>query len=93
MNKQHITLLESERLALELSLTKGSMKVRKQTRIKGLLYLNEGRSYQEISKLLSVNYVTVSAWANSYKSEQLSFLDERPRSGRPIKFEDRKSVV
>lgn len=95
MNKQHITLLESDRLALENSLTKGSMKVRKQTRIKGLLYLNEGKNYQEISKLLSVNYVTVSAWANSYKSEQLSFLDERPRSGRPIKFdgEDRAKVT
>ena len=95
MNKQHITLFESDRLALENSLTKGSMKVRKQTRIKGLLYLHKGRSYQEISKLLSVNYVTVSAWANSYKLERLSFLDERPRSGRPIKFdgEDRAKVT
>lgn len=95
MNKHHITLIESDRLSLESSLTKGSMKVRKQARIKGLLYLDEGKSYQEISKLLSVNYVTVSAWANSYKSERLSFLDERPRSGRPIKFdgEDRAKVT
>ena len=95
MKKHHITLSEEDRKTLEDSLTKGSMKVRKQTRIKGLLYLDEGKNYQEISKLLSVNYVTVSAWANSYKLEQLSFLDERPRSGRPIKFdgEDRAKIT
>ena len=87
MKKHHITLSEKERKSLQESLTKGSMKVRKQTRIKGLLYLDEGKNYQEVSKLLSVNYVTVSAWASSYKSEQLSFLDERARSGRPLKFD------
>lgn len=95
MKKHHITLSDSERLFLKELLSKGSMKVRKQTRIKGLLYLDEGKNYQEISKLLSVNYVTVSAWASSYKTEQLSFLDERPRSGRPVKFDgqDRAKVT
>ena len=95
MKKHHITLSEEDRKSLQDSLTKGSMKVRKQTRIKGLLYLDEGKNYQEISKLLSVTYVTVSAWANSYKSEQLSFIDERPRIGRPVKFdgEDRAKVT
>ena len=95
MKKHYITLSEADRKSLQDSLTKGSMKVRKQTRIKGLLYLDEGKNYKEISKLLSVNYVTVSAWASSYKSEQLRFLDERSRSGRPIKFdgEDRAKVT
>ena len=95
MKKHHITLSELDRKALQNSLTKGAMKVRKQIRIKGLLYLDEGKTYQEISKLLSVNYVTVSVWASSYKSEQLIFLDERPRSGRPVKFdgEDRAKVT
>lgn len=87
MKKQHVLLPDSDRLILEDSLKKGSMKVRKQTRIKGLLYLNEGKTYQQISQLLSVNYATASAWASSYNSEGLSFLDERPRSGRPIKFD------
>ncbi len=87
MKKQHITLSNTDRLTLENCLTKGSMKVRKQTRIKGLLYLNEGKSYKEVSSLLGVNYVTVSAWGGSYQSDGLSFLDERPRSGRPIKFD------
>jgi transposase len=87
MQKQHITLTSTDRLTLENSLTKGSMKVRKQTRIKGLLYLDEGKSYKEISILLGVNYTTVSTWGLSYKSDGLTFLDERPRSGRPIKFD------
>lgn len=87
MKKQHITLSETDQLTLKTFLTKGSMKVRKQTRIKGLLYLHEGKSYQEISTLLGVNYATVSSWGRSYKSDGLIFLDERPRSGRPIKFD------
>ncbi|WP_375563356.1 helix-turn-helix domain-containing protein [Bernardetia sp. OM2101] len=60
------------RLTLENSLTKGSIKVRKQTRLKGLLYLNEGKSYQEVSTLLGINYATVSSWGRSYKSDGLS---------------------
>ena len=95
MQKQHITLRDIDRDYLKQLLTKGSMKVRKQKRIQGLLRLDEGKSYQEVSNLLSVNYITVSVWANSYKTDHLSFLDERPRSGRPIKFdgEDRAKVT
>jgi putative transposase len=95
MQKQHITLSDIDRGYLKQLLTKGTMKVRKQKRIQGLLYLDEGKSYQEVSNLLSVNYVTVSVWATSYKTDHLNFLDERPRTGRPIKFdgEDRAKVT
>lgn len=95
MQKQHITLSDIDRDYLKQLLTKGTMKVRKQKRIQGLLHLDEGKNYQEVSNLLSVNYITVSVWANSYKTDHLSFLDERPRSGRPIKFdgEDRAKVT
>jgi putative transposase len=95
MQKQHITLSDIDRDYLKQLLSKGTMKVRKQKRIQGLLYLDEGKSYQEVSGLLSVNYVTVSVWVNLYKTDHLNFLDERPRTGRPIKFdgEDRAKVT
>ncbi len=95
MEKQHITLQNSDRVYLTDVLSKGTMKVRKQKRIQGLLYLAEGKSYGQVSKLLSVNYVTVSAWAKSYTESRLAFLDDRARSGRPVKFEgvDRAKVT
>jgi len=95
MQKQHITLSDLDRDYLKRLLTKGTMKVRRQKRIQGLLHLDEGKSYQKVSDLLSVNYIPVSVWANSYKTDHLSFLDEQPRSVRPIKFdgEDRAKVT
>jgi transposase len=95
MEKRHITLEQSDRTYLESLVSKGSMKVRKQKRIQALLYLDDGKSYQAVSGLLQVTYQTVSKWADNYKESKLSFLDERPRSGRPIKFDgsDRAKVT
>jgi len=95
MEKQHITLAQSERIDLETLIRKGSMKVRKQKRIQALLYLDTGKSYQTVSDLLQVTYQTVSKWADKYKESKLSFLEEQPRSGRPVKFDgpDRAKVT
>ncbi len=87
MVKQHITLENSERSDLEELLKRGTLKVRKQKRIQALLFLDLGKSYTEVSDLLSVSYQTISQWANNFKVSKLSFLDDQPRSGRPIKFE------
>lgn len=84
MKKQHIELRKKELPILENLLSKGSLKVRKQKRIQGLLYLNKGKTYAEVSDLLGVSYPTVLGWSKKYKSEGLTFLDDKPRSGRPI---------
>ena len=75
MLKQHITLENPERLSLIELLKKGTMKVRKQKRIQALLFLDSGKSYTEVSNLLSVSYQIVSKWANNYKVKKLAFLD------------------
>lgn len=95
MVKQHITLENAERLSLTELLKKGTMKVRKQKRIQALLFLDSGKSYAEVSDLLSVSYQIVSRWANNYKVRKLSFLDDQSRSGRPVKFDgqDRAKVT
>lgn len=84
MKKQHIELRKKELPILENMLSKGSLKVRKQKRIQGLLYLNKGKTYTEVSDLLGVSYPTVLGWSKKYKSEGLTFLDDKPRPGRPI---------
>jgi putative transposase len=95
MEKRHITLEQSDRTYLEALISKGSMKVRKQKRIQALLYLDGGTSFQTVSGLLKVTYQTVSKWAEKYKESKLSFLEEQPRSGRPVKFDgsDRSKVT
>lgn len=95
MQKQHITLENSERLELETLLKCGSLKVRKHKRIQALLFLDSGKCYREVSGLLSVSYPTVWQWASNYKESKLSFLEERARSGRPVKFDgqDRAKVT
>ena len=87
MLKQHITLENPERLSLIELLKKGTMKVRKQKRIQALLFLDSGKSYTEVSNLLSVSYQIVSKWANNYKVKKLAFLDDQFRSGRPVKYD------
>jgi len=84
MKKQHIELAKTDLKYLEILLSKGTLKVRKQKRAQGLLELHRGKTFQEVSKNLNVSYQTISSWSNKYKSEGLTFLDDKPRSGRPI---------
>lgn len=87
MSKQHINLLDSDKAELSFKLSKGVLGVRIQKRIQGLQYLDMGKSYQEVSKLLEVAYSTVSIWASNYNSYGLDFLRDKARSGRPRKID------
>lgn len=95
MKKQHIELASSEETYLRTLLSKGSIKVRKQKRAQALLELNRGKSYVEVQKQLNVSYPTVLSWSKKYKSEGLSFLDDKARSGRPVGLsgEDRAKIT
>lgn len=95
MKKQHIKLSQDDQEFLRGLLSKGSLKVRKQQRAQALLSLHNGKTYQEVSKSLNKSYVTVSGWAKKYNTEGLSFLDDKPRSGRPIGIsgEDRAKIT
>lgn len=84
MKKQHIELPEPDHQYLLDLLSKGSLKVRKQKRAQTILELNRGKTYVEVQKQLNVSYVTILKWSNKYKTEGLSFLDDKPRPGRPV---------
>ena len=83
MKKQHVELQESDLEAIESLLRKGSLQSRSYKRATGLKALHFGKTYQEVSKLLGVSYQTLSKWAKKYKAEGLSFLQDKPRTGRP----------
>ena len=84
MKKQHLKLTDSDLNYLQELLSKGSLKVRKHKRGQALLLLHDQRTYAEVSQMLQISYPTIMDWATKYRNEGLRFLDDKPRSGRPI---------
>ena len=84
MKKQHVSLSEQDFNFLKGLLQKGTLKVRKQKRAQALLELNKGKTYLEVSDLVNISNISLSKWSEKYKTEGLKFLDDKPRSGRPI---------
>lgn len=87
MKKQHVTLSVEDKEYLTSLLSKGSLKVRVQKRALALKKLDSGMSYQSVSKLLEVSYPTILNWAKKYRTTGLEFLQDKARSGRPIKYD------
>lgn len=84
MKKQHLTLTDSDRTALEQLLAKGSLRARIFKRATALLELDRGKTLADVATTLGVNYNTVAAWRDGYRSTGLACLEDAPRSGRPI---------
>ena len=82
--QQKIHLTEEDRKYLQDLLSKGSLKARVYKRAFGLLELDKGKRYQEVSKLLSMSYPTIHGWGKKYNLEGLAFLNDKQRTGRPV---------
>jgi putative transposase len=91
----HVVLAEEDKVQIENLLSKGTLKVRTHKRALSLQYLDRGKSYKEVSDLLTVSSNTLIIWATNYRTNGLSFLKDKPRSGRPIKFDgkDRAKIT
>ena len=92
MKKQHISLSIEDKKYLDELLSKGSLKVRVQKRALALKRLDSGMSYQAVSKVVEVSYPTILNWAKKYRADGLEFLKDKPRSGRPIKYDGEASL-
>lgn len=92
---RHVVLLEDDKIEIENLLSKGTLKVRTYKRALALQYLDSGKSYKEVSDLLTISSNTLIVWATNYRTAGLSFLKDKPRSGRPIKFDgkDRAKIT
>jgi putative transposase len=84
MEKQHIKLSESDQTFLTDLLSKGTLKVQKYKRATALQLLDSGKTLVETMNILQVSYPTLLSWRDKYQSEGLSFLDDKPRIGRPL---------
>lgn len=84
MKKQHVQLSNVDQEYLRALLSKGTLAVKKQKRGQALLELNKGASYTAVSNLIDITAITISTWAKKYKENGLSFLEDKPRTGRPL---------
>jgi len=95
MKKQHIILTPEDKKTIIEFLSKGEQKVRSQNRARALQMLDAGKTMKAVEKDLQVSYVSVHKWAKKYKEIGLDFLQDKPRSGRPIGLsgEDRAKIT
>lgn len=84
MNKQHVTLTDADRTTLGSLLATGSLPVKTFKRATALRELDRGQTLTAVATTLDIDYNTVAAWRNAYRSSGLACLHDAPRSGRPI---------
>jgi transposase len=87
MNKQHITLIDTDRSILTDLLAHGTLSARKFKRATALLELDRGKTLVDVATTLQLNYNTVASWRDAYNATGLSCLDDAPRSGRPVEID------
>jgi len=78
------TLTETEKLALR-KLYRLTDKADLRTRCQMILLSAEGYSVAEIARLTFFEEDSVLYWFDRYEAENLTGLEDRPRSGRPPK--------
>jgi len=87
MKKQHVQLTQPDREYLETLISTGDLKAKTYRRALGLLELDRGKTYTEVSKILQVTIPAISGWAAQYRESGLQVLNDQPRPGRPINID------
>ena len=87
MKKQHVELSDADRAKLDEIVSKGELKAKVYRRAFGLLELDRGKTYTEVSRTLGVAVQTLSIWAAKYQENGLEVLQDKPRPGRPVEID------
>jgi putative transposase len=69
---------------------RGRTKARTFKRASALLQLQAGHSLLQIAAALQVSRQSVARWRDHYLQTGLQALDEKPRSGRPVRIDGRQ---
>jgi transposase len=83
MKKQHVTLSDNHRTYLKKLISKGSLPAKLYKRAVALLELDRGSTFTKVAQIVGMTIQTVSTWAQKYGENELEFLKDKPRSGRP----------
>jgi DNA-binding MarR family transcriptional regulator len=87
MRKEHLKLNEKEQSYLTTLTTSGELKARQFKRAMTLVWLSEGKTMSEVSRLLDYAYPSVVNVKKNFLQSGLASLEEKPRTGRPVTFE------
>lgn len=87
MQKQHIKLSDSDKQLLAELLSKGSLKAKQYKRAIALQLLDSGKTFVEVMQIVDCSNPTLLSWRDKYNANGLNFLEDQPRSGRPIEID------
>jgi len=90
MKKEHLKLTEADERYLTEFLSKGQVSARVLRRAMALLQLHQGATLQAVAETLKVEHWTVSIWRNNYLENGLDFLQDKPRTGRPVEIDGKQ---
>ena len=90
MKKQHLKLTENDESYLTTLLRKGQLSARVFRRATALLQLNQGATLNAVATGVKVTLQSVSRWREAYLTSGLHFLFDKPRVGRPHKFDGKQ---
>lgn len=87
MNKPHITLSDADCSTLLKLLAAGRLSAKTFKRATALLELDRDKTLGEVAATLQTHYTTIAAWRDHYNTNGLAYLDDAPRSRRPIEVD------
>lgn len=85
-HKYPVQLSAEQRKTLERFVSVGKHSAREFNRARILLYADEGRNNVEIAVLLNVSHATIVNICHRFTTEGFGALQEKPRSGQPVKI-------
>ncbi len=83
-------LAKADQKHLAAIMRRGHAKARTFQRASALLQLQAGHTLLSIAALLQVSRQSVARWRDHYLQVGLQALDEKPRSGRPIRLDGKQ---
>jgi transposase-like protein len=86
MSNQPFVLAPADQKHLTAITRRGRTQARTFQRASALLQLQAGHTLLQIAEALQVSRQSVARWRDHYRQEGLQVLDEKPRSGRPIRI-------
>jgi putative transposase len=90
MVEKPFALTKADQQHLTAITRRGQAKARTFQRASALLQLQAGHTLLHIAETLQVSRQSVARWRDGYRQAGLQVLDEKPRSGRPVRIDGKQ---
>ena len=90
MSEKPFALTKTDQQHLTAITHRGQAKARTFQRASALLQLQAGHALLHIAETLQVSRQSVARWRDGYIQAGLQVLDEKPRSGRPVRLDGKQ---